>query len=322
MRRLLYLMLLVLGFHVALAQAADRYPVRPVTLVIPFEAGGTTDIIGRLVAEQMSKALGVSVVVENRGGSGGTVGTASVARAAADGYTLLLATAGTSSINPNMRTVPYDPVKGFAPISQVADTTVLVVANPKLGVSSLGELVKLSKGEPGRINFASAGNGSISHLTGELFNQLTGASMTHIPYRGAGPAMADVLAGRVPVFMNNMPSFLPLVKSGALRPLAVASDHRSALLPEVPTSAEQGVPGLVVSGWFGVVAPAGTPPEVVRTLHAALRKMEDSPEAKRKMSDAGSEIHTSASPEAFGQFMAAELSRWKSVVTKANLHVD
>jgi tripartite-type tricarboxylate transporter receptor subunit TctC len=303
----------------ALAQA---YPDRPIKIVVPFEPGGTTDIIGRLVADQLHSALGVSVVVENRGGSGGTIGAAYVARAPADGYTLLLATAGTSAINPNIRKVPYDPLRSFALISQVADTKVLIVVNASLGVNNLAQLVELSKTRPGGIDFASAGNGSISHLTGELFRQVTGAHLNHVPYKGAGPAMTDVLAGRVPVFMNNIPPFLALIRSGQLKPLAVAATERSEFVPDVPTTAQAGVNGVTVSGWFGIMAPAGTPEAIVKTLAEALRKMAQSPAARQRMSDAGSDVKTSASPEAFQQFVVSELAKWKNVVAQGNLQLD
>jgi tripartite-type tricarboxylate transporter receptor subunit TctC len=304
------------------ALAQKTYPTQPIKLVVPFEPAGTTDVVGRLVAEHLRSALGTSVVVENRGGSGGTIGTASVARAPADGYTLLLVTAGTHSINPNIRKVPYDALRSFAPISQVADTIVVIVINPSLGVSNLSELVMLSKSRPAGIDFASAGVGSMSHLTGELFRQATGARLAHVPYKGAGPAMTDMLAGRVPLFMNNLPSFLSMIQAGRLKPLAIAGDERSQFLPDVPTAAEAGVKGVAVSGWFGVVAPAGTPDAVIKTLYDALRKMDQSPKVKKQMEDAGSELKTSASPEAFKQFIAGDLAQWKTVVDKGNLQLD
>jgi len=299
-----------------------KYPAKPIVLIVPFEAAGSTDIIGRIVADHLSAELKSPVIVENRSGSGGTVGTTYASHAAADGYTLLLATAGTHSINPNLRKVPYDPIGGFVPISLAAKTAVLAAVNPATGVKNLKDLVALGKAKPGSLNFASAGSGSLSHLTGELFNQLTGAGMVHIPYRGAGPALSDVLAGRVPVIMNNLPSLLPQAQSGKLQALAVASEKRSSLLPDVPTAAEAGVPGFEVDGWFGIVAPAGTPPEVVETLHEAMRTIDTSDKVKARLNEAGSEPVTSPSSEDFAKYIAAELARWKGIVDKAGARLD
>jgi len=315
------LMWLAAGMVLSLSAWA-KYPDRPIVLVVPFEAAGSTDIIGRIVADHLATALKNPVVVENRSGSGGTVGTAYVSHAAPDGYTLLLATAGTHSINPNLRKVPYDPVADFEPVSLAVKTPVLAAVNPSLGVKSLTELAAFGKSKPGALNFASAGSGSTSHLTGELFNQLTGAGMVHIPYRGAGPALNDVLSGRVPVMMNNLPSLLPQVQAGKLQPLAVASTRRSPLLPDVPSAVEAGVPGFEVDGWFGIVVPAGTPSEAVARLHEAMQTIDTSEKVKQQLNAAGSEPATSPSPEAFAEYMAHELARWKEIVDKAGARLD
>ncbi len=319
-----FLLKLCMASAMALAAGAAHaeYPERPITLVVPFEPGGSTDILGRIVAEHLTQTLGSPVTVENRGGGGGTIGAAVVANAQPDGYTLLFATSGTHSINPNLRKVDYDPIGGFVPISLAVETPVLVIANPDIGVKTLQDLIDVSKAEPGKFNFASAGNGSTSHLAGELFNQLTGAEMVHIPYPGAGPAMNDVLAGRVQIFMNNMPPFVPHVKSGTVVPLAMASEKRSAILPDVPTAAEAGLDGFVVAGWFGVVAPAGTPEEMVEKLHQAMLKMDSSDAIKEKLFNVGSEVSVSPSREDFAGYIKRELERWGGVVAKSKARVD
>lgn len=307
---------LVLGASIS-AHASAAYPDHAITLVVPFETGGSTDIVGRIVADQLAKALKTTVIVENRGGGGGSVGASHVSRSAADGYTLLLATAGTHSIGPNLRTLPYDPVKGFTPISLAAKTAVVVTANTSLGVKTLKDLVALAKSKPDSLNFASAGTGSLSHLTGELFDQLTGAKMVHVPYKGIGPALADLLADRVQVCMNNLPSLLPQIQAGKLVALAVASDKRSPLLPDVPTSAQAGVPGLVVDGWFGVVAPAGVPADRVDRLFKAMQTIDKSKSVEKQLNKAGSEPEVSKSPQEFKQYIVDQLARWKTIVDQA-----
>lgn len=310
------------ALSMSVSVASAQYPERPITMIVPFEAGGTTDIIGRIVADHLSTELGRAVVVENRSGSGGTVGTSIASRALPDGYTILLATTGTHSINPNLRKVPYDPVGDFAPISVAAETPVLIVVNPTTKINTLEDLAKTGKEHPDSLNFASAGIGSTAHLAGELFNELTGAKMTHIPYRGAGPAINDVIGGRVPVFMNNIPPLVAHVKAGTLRPLAVASPNRSSLLPDVPTSAEAGIPGLVVSGWFGILAPKGTPSAVVERLRMATASMQDSAKAKERLREVGAEVSVSASSEEFADYVSKELQNWKDIVKTANVKLD
>lgn len=302
--------------------AMAEYPERPITILVPFNAGGSTDIIGRIVAQHLTEELGSPVVVENRGGGGGTIGAAVVAGAEADGYTLLLATTGTHSINPNLREVGYDPIGDFAPISLAVETPVLVTVHPSLPVETLADLVALGQADPGALNYASAGNGATSHLASEMFNHLTGAQMVHIPYPGAGPALNDVVAGRVQVFMNNMPPFLPHVESGALRPLAVASERRSALMPDVPTAAEAGLDGFVLGGWFGLVAPDGTDPEILDLLYQAMAAINDNNEVSERLNNVGAEMAVSESREAFGEYISSMLETWTSVVQLSGAEVD
>lgn len=302
--------------------AMAEYPERPITILVPFNAGGSTDIIGRIVAQHLTEELGSPVVVENRGGGGGTIGAAVVAGAEADGYTLLLATTGTHSINPNLREVGYDPIGDFAPISLAVETPVLVTVHPSLPVETLADLVALGQADPGALNYASAGIGATSHLASEMFNHLTGAQMVHIPYPGAGPALNDVVAGRVQVFMNNMPPFLPHVESGALRPLAVASERRSALMPDVPTAAEAGLDGFVLGGWFGLVAPDGTDPEILDLLYQAMAAINDNNEVSERLNNVGAEMAVSESREAFGEYISSMLETWTSVVQLSGAEVD
>ncbi|WP_274629907.1 Bug family tripartite tricarboxylate transporter substrate binding protein [Arvimicrobium flavum] len=298
----------------AATSARAEYPERPITLIVPFSAGGNSDVIARIVADHMSTELGKPVVVENRGGGGGSVGTAMAAGAKPDGYTLLFATAGTHSVNPNLRDVGYDAVKDFAPISLVVDSSVLIAVNPDVKAATLAEMMALtSKGET-QLNFASGGVGTVAHVAGELYNEMTGSKMIHVPYQGAGDALNDVVAGRVQVYLNNFPTFLPHIASGALRPIALAAAERSSLMPDVPTTTEAGLPDLQMGSWFGVVAPKGTPPEAIAKLHAAVVSMKGSEGAKSKMLAIGSEVAVSDTPEAFGALIVEQFDWWGKIL--------
>ena len=292
--------------------ALATYPERPITLVVPFSAGGNSDVIARIVAEHMGAELGQPVVVENRGGGGGAVGSTVVKGAAPDGYTLLFATAGTHSVNPSLRDVGYDPLTDFRPINTAVISSVLIVVNPEVPATNLDELIALTRGSSD-YNFASGGVGTVAHVAGELYNELTGSMMVHVPYQGAGEVINDLIAGRIQVNMNNLPTFLSHIASGSLRPIALAAAERSALLPDVPTTGESGL-DLQMGSWFGLVAPAGTPDDVIARLHAATLSMRDSATVRERLMAVGSEVTVFETPEAFGGYMADQLDWWGNVL--------
>ncbi|HEY9548318.1 MAG TPA: tripartite tricarboxylate transporter substrate binding protein [Kiloniellaceae bacterium] len=303
-----------LALTLASAQAAHAdYPERAVTVVVPFSAGGNTDTIARIVADHLSKELGQPVVIENRGGGGGSVGSKLVAGAEPDGYTLLFATAGSHSVNPVLRDVGYDPIADFDPVSVAVISSVLIVVHPSVEAQTLEEFIALTSGGA-QLNYASGGVGTVAHVAGELYNEKTGSSLTHVPYKGAGDAMNDLLAGRVHVYMNNIPSFIAHVGTGAVRPLALAAKKRSDLLPDVPTTSEAGLEGMEMGSWYGLVAPDGTPPEAISRLHDAMKTMPQSEELKKRLASIGTEVTVSESPEQFGQFMEEELAWWRKIL--------
>lgn len=304
----------------SVAWAAD-YPVRPVTLVVPFAAGGTTDIIGRLVAEALGRELGQVVVVENRAGAGGSIGTAYVAAAKPDGYTLGVATVSTHGINPAVYVkLPFDAQRDFQPISNLAAVPNVMAVNPGVPAQDMDSFVKLVKAEPGKYTYASAGNGSVSHMMGELFKTTAGVDMLHVPYRGVGPALVDTLAGQVHVLYDNLPSSLPQIKSGGLRALAVASAARSPAAPDVPTFAELGLEALNEPAWFGLVAPAGIAPDVLNTLHQATLKVLNSEGVKQKLASLGA-VPIGDTPEQFAQTIADTIALNAQVAKKAKIEI-
>ena len=308
------LVLAGLAFALAGTQAAQAdYPERAVTVIVPFSAGGNTDTIARIVSEHLSKELGQPVVIENRGGGGGTVGAALPAKADPDGYTLLFATAGSHSVNPILREVSYDPIADFEPVSTAVVSSVLIVVHPDVKAQTMEEFIALSSGgEP--LNYASGGIGTLAHVAGAIYNEKTGSALVHVPYQGSGQARNDLLAGRVQVMMNNIPSFISQVRSGALRPLALAAKKRSTLLPDVPTTGEVGLEGMEMGSWYGLVAPKGAPQEAVDRLFAAMKSMEASEEVKERLAGIGSELTTSDSPAQFGSLMQDELAWWRKVL--------
>ena len=263
---------------------AQTYPSRPVTIIVPTTAGGGTDIIARLIADELSKQFNQAFVIENRPGAGLATGTVAAAKAAPDGYTLLAGLNGNMSINPSLfANLPYDPVRDFAAVAMLADYPFLVVVNDDLPVKSIKDLIELGKSKPGQINYASAGNGTGQHLAMELFKMMTGADFTHVPYRGAQPAYLDVISGRVPVFFDNMSGAMSLAKAGKVRALAITSSKRSALMPEVPTVAESGLPGFEYHTWFGLWAPKNTPQPIVERLNAEVKKALADPVIRRRL---------------------------------------
>lgn len=304
------------------AFAADNYPAKPITLVVPFAAGGTTDILARIIGQYLSEDLGQSVVIDNRAGAGGNIGAQMAARSKPDGYTLFMGTVGTHAINESLyKKLPFDPVKDFQPLSRVALVPNLLVANPKQPFKTVQELIDYAKANPGVVNFASSGNGSSIHLSGELFKQMAGVDMQHIPYRGSAPAVADLLGNQVAIMFDNMPSAISHVRSGKLVPIAVTTAERSPELPDVPTIAEAGIPGYEATSWFGLYVTAGTPEPVVAKLHASLVKALKDPKLVQKFADQGSTAY-SETPEEFAAFMASETQKWAEVVKSSGASLD
>lgn len=304
------------------AAAQERFPSKPVTLVVPTAPGGTTDFTARLVAEALSKGLGQPVVVDNKPGAAGNIGNQAVARAKADGYTLLVSYSGYHVGNPHLfKQAGWDPIKDFAPVGMMTRAPQVVVVNAKLPVNTLAELIALARKSPGKLNYASSGNGSIQHIAGELFKQLTGTFITHIPYRGAGPAVQDLLGGQVDLFMTTPAAVVSHVQSGRLRALAVTGKQRLAALPQVPTATEAGLKGFELDSWFALYAPAGTPPDVVQRLNTELERAITSPEARKKADEAGTAVET-MSPAQLADYTRQELAHWGRVINGAKITVE
>ncbi|HRL54367.1 MAG TPA: tripartite tricarboxylate transporter substrate binding protein [Acidovorax temperans] len=309
----------LLGGTSALAQA---YPTKPVTIIVPFAAGGTTDILARIIGQALTAELGQSVVVDNRAGAGGNIGGQAAAKAAPDGHTLFMGTVGTHAINASLyKKMPFDPVKDFAPLTRVANVPNLLVANPAQPYKSVKDLIAYAKANPGKVNFGSSGNGSSIHLSGELFKSLAKVDMQHVPYKGSAPAVTDLLGNQIGIMFDNMPSAIQHVRSGSLVPLAVTTAKRSPELPNVPTIAEAGVPGYEATSWFGMFAPAGTPAPVLAKLNAAIVKVLAQPDVKKKINEQGAEVY-SETPEQFAAFIQAESVKWGKVVKESGASLD
>ncbi|GKS86417.1 tripartite tricarboxylate transporter substrate binding protein [Acidovorax sp. SUPP1855] len=301
---------------------AQAFPNKPITIIVPFAAGGTTDILARVIGQGLSAELGQSVVVDNRAGAGGNIGGQMAARAPADGYTLFMGTVGTHAINAALyKKMPFDPVKDFAPLTRVANVPNLLVANPNQPYKTVQELIAYAKANPGKVNFGSSGSGSSIHLSGELFKSMAKVDMQHVPYKGSAPAVTDLLGNQIGIMFDNMPSAIQHVRSGKLRPIAVTTAKRSPELPDVPTIAEAGVSGYEATSWFGMFAPAGTPAPIVAQLNKALVKVLSQPETKKKLADQGAEP-VSETPEQFAAFIQAESAKWGKVVKESGASVD
>lgn len=303
----------------ALAQA---FPSKPITLVVPFPAGGALDAVARPMAEGMRKTLGQPVVVENVAGAGGTIGTGNVARAMPDGYTILLGSVATHAIAAGIYPkLSYDPVAGFAPITQLTRGPLVLAAGPQVKAGSVGELVAAAKASPGTINYASTGNGTALHVAGELFKSAAGINVQHVPYRGGGQAMTALMAGEVSYIIGNTQLVMPLIAGGKIKALAVTGDRRLAALPDVPTFAQAGTPGVDVVTWFGLFAPAGTPPEIVQQLNAAATAALKSDAVKQSLATMGDEPVGSSVAD-FTPFVKAEHQRWVQITRSAGIKVD
>ncbi|WP_119966592.1 tripartite tricarboxylate transporter substrate binding protein [Simplicispira lacusdiani] len=305
-----------------LAASAQNYPTKPITIVVPFAAGGTTDILARLVGQYLSTELGQPVVVENKAGAGGNIGAAFAAKAPADGHTLFMGTVGTHAINASLyKKLPYDPIKDFAPLTRVAMVPNLLVAHPSQPFKTVQEMIAYAKANPGKINFGSPGNGASPHLSGELFKSMAKVDMVHVPYKGSAPAVSDLLGGQISIMFDNLPSVIPHVRSGKLRAIAISTAKRSADLPDVPTIAEAGVPGYEATSWFGMFAPAATPAPVLAKISAALSKVLANAEVKKKIDDQGGEP-ANETPAQFADFIQKETQKWGKVVKESGASLD
>ena len=324
MRSLFALCLLIATtFTAAPALSQDKgveaYPNRVVTLVVPVPPGGAADFIARLIGRKLSDALGQPVVISNRGGASGTIASDNVAKAAPDGYTLLLNSITTHGIGPHLYTsLPYDSVKDFTPITLVAQLPLVMTINADHPARSVKEVIDYARANPGTLSFASSGNGGAPHLAGELFQNVAGIKMLHVPYRGSGPAVIDVGAGRVDIMFDAVPSLLSLIQAGKLRPLAAASAARNPIVKDVPTFGELGIKGMEISLWYGLEGPAGMPPAVVQRLNAALVKILETDDVRENFAKQGA-VASGGTPAAFADFMRAESARWGEVVRKNNI---
>ncbi|MGJ7533519.1 MULTISPECIES: Bug family tripartite tricarboxylate transporter substrate binding protein [unclassified Variovorax] len=307
------------------AMAQQAYPSKPIRMVIPFPPGGSTDVLGRAIGIELGRAWHQPVVVDNLPGAGGSIGADKVAKSPADGYTLLMGHIGTLAINPSLYPkLDYDPVRSFAPVAWVARVPNVLVVHSSVPARTLAELVALAKARPGQLAFGSGGNGSAAHIATEYLKLQTGASLLHVPYRGTAPAVTDLLAGQLQLLFTGAPALLPHIKSGKLRALAVSSPKRIALLPDVPTVAESGVPGtkdFEADQWYGVVAPAGTPADIVAMLNRQINQSLNTPDVHARLAAEGAEP-APTTPQAFGQLIASEMKRWDRVIKSAHITVD
>lgn len=300
-----------------LAAQAQAFPTKAITIIVPFSAGGTTDILARVLGQFISKDLGQPVIIDNRAGAGGNIGTQLVARAAPDGYTILMGTVGTHAINQSLYPkLAFDPIKDFAPLTRVALVPNLLVANPAQPFKTVKELMAYAKANPGKVTFGSSGSGTSIHLSGELFKQMAGVDIQHVAYKGSAPAVNDLLGNHIAIMFDNMPSAISHVKAGKLRPLAVTTAQRSPALPDVPTIAEAGVPGYEATSWFGLLAPAKTPAPVVAKLNAAILKALADPDVKNKLLEQGAEP-AGETPAQFAAFIASETVKWGKIVKQS-----
>jgi tripartite-type tricarboxylate transporter receptor subunit TctC len=321
MKKLRLAATLILFGVVGLA-CAQTWPAKPIRLIVPFPPGGGNDTVARSIAEQASPALGQSIVVDNRPGAGGIIGAQEAAKAPPDGYTLFLGGVGSHAVNPNLHAkLPYDPVKDFAPITLVASAPSVLVVTPSLPARSIAEFAAYARANPGKLNYASNGNGSSSHIAAVLYETMAGVKMVHVPYKGLGPALTDLLGGRVELMFNSIVAILPHIQAGRLRALAVTSKKRSPLLPDVPALAESGLPDYEAGSWYGILAPAGTPPAIIERLHSEIIKAVRTPEVEKRLAGEGAEIIAST-PEQFAAHIKTELARMREAVRAGGIRVE
>ena len=304
----------ILGMAAAAVACAQNYPVKPIRLVSPYPPGGANDILARIVGQKLGESLGQQIVIENRGGATGNIGAEYVTKAAPDGYTILMGQASNLTINVSlMSKMPYDPVRDLAPVTLVATTPNLLVVHPSLPVRTVKDLVALAKAKPGSVNYASSGSGSAGHLAGELFKRVAHIDMVHIPYKGAAPALTDVVAGQAQIYFTSPISATPFVKGGRLRMVAVTSLKRSPSLPDIPTVAESGYPDFDVVSWWGILTPAGVPKEIIAKLHTEIVRVLALPEIKTKFADQGADV-ASDTPEHFAAYIKTEIAKWAKLI--------
>ena len=302
---------------------AQSYPSKPIRLVVPYPPGGPLDIMARAIGQKLTEAWSQPVVVDNRAGAGGNIGADLVAKSPADGYTLLMGAVATHAINPTLYAkIPYDPVRDFTPVALVAQVPNILVVNPSVPVKSVTELIELARAKPGYLNFGSGSTGSTGHLAGELFKTMAGVQMVHIPYKGGAPAMADLLAGQVQLMFDNLANALPNVKAGRLRALAVTTLARSPAMPDLPTMAESGLPGFDLTTWFGLMVPAGTPPEIVAKLNAEIVRALNAKDMRERLEKMGAEPPANNTPEHFAAFVRAEAAKYAKVVKDSGAKVE
>jgi len=303
--------------------AAGEYPEKPIRFIVPYAAGGTTDLLSRAIAQKLSEAFGQSVVADNRPGAGGNVGADIAAKSPPDGYTMLMAPVSPMAINVTLygSKMGFNPEKDFAPVTLVAKVPLVVVVHPAVPANTLKELIALAKSRPGQLNYGSAGNGSSNHLVGEMLKTAAGIDMVHIPYRGGGPGMMALLAGQIDVLMGQVPTVTPTVKAGRLRALAVSGTQRSPALPDVPTMAEAGLPGFDATAWYCIVVPAGTPKPIIARLNAELVKILKSPDIRARLVSEGADVETST-PEELAEFIRAEIPKWAKAIKDSGTKID
>ena len=319
---LMYLLVVAIFFALTPTAYAQTYPNKPIKIVVPYPAAGTPDILAREIASKLTVALGQQVIVDNRPGAGGNIGSELVAKSSPDGYTLIMGTVATHSINQALyKKLAFDPIKDFAPIILITTPPNVLVVNPSLPIKSVKDLISLAKSKPGEVTFASGGNGTSHHLGGMLFQKLTGVEMTHVPYKGSGAALPDIIGGQVNIMFDNLPSSMPHIKSGKLRAIATTGTARSNVLPDLPTVAETGVPGFEITAWFGLLAPAKTPRAIIDRLNLEVTKILNLPDVKARFIAQGAEP-TPGTPQQFGQFVKDKTAQWAPIVKASGAQID
>jgi len=322
MRRPILIAGLATAFSTTAAPAAESYPAKPIRIVVAYTPAGTTDILARAIGQKLTEAWGQPVIIDNRPGANGNIGTEYAAKATADGYTLLMTTAAPHGVNPGLyRKLGFDAIKDFAGISLVATVPNVLVVNPAFGVKDVKELIAHLRSKPGKVNFGSPGYGSTGHMSVELFMAMTGTKMNHVPYKGDAGVLADVMAGQISLSLSNMPAYTPQIKAGRVRALAVSTAKRSPAAPEIPTMAEAGVPGYVTVAWFGLLAPAKTPREIINKLSAETARILKTPEVHARLSDLGAEP-VGSTPGEFDAHIKAEIVKWAKVIKDANVELQ